>query len=198
MDKARGGRDPERGGRRGAAKTARAGGTRATAPPADLDCARRTTGCDRGRRARDRRRPVSGQGGGRRAGDRRGRHLLATATTRSTPRSSGGGTGETDWREAPMAFVDNDRWRGVFVPERTPATSTRSSPGATASRAGATRSARSTRPASTSRVELIEGRNLVEAAVAGERASAADRKALKALVADGRRDRRPSWRASRR
>ncbi len=24
---------------------------------------------------------------------------------------------EADWREAPMAFFDNDRWRGVFVPE---------------------------------------------------------------------------------
>ena len=47
---------------------------------------------------------------------------------------------ETDWREAPMAFVDNDRWGGRFPVIGTAATSTRSRPGAISSRAGAPRS----------------------------------------------------------
>ena len=38
----------------------------------------------------------------------------ATATTRSRPASSYRAQEERDWREAPMRFVDNDRWAGCF------------------------------------------------------------------------------------
>ena len=96
--------------------------------------------------------------------------------------------GEKDWREAPMAFFDNDRWRGVFVPElnaRYHYTII-----AWRDRYESWRDELSKKHAAgvDIRVELVEGRNLIEAACAGERASAADRKALKALVEDGGRD----------
>ena len=91
---------------------------------------------------------------------------------------------ETDWREVPMAFFDNDRWRGVAVPEDNARylytiiawrdlfaswrdeVSKKHAAGVDVS------------------LELIEGRNLVEQArKEGERANAEDAKRLDDLLA---------------
>ena len=93
---------------------------------------------------------------------------------------------ETDWREVPMAFFDNDRWRGVAVPEDNARylytiiawrdlfaswrdeVSKKHAAGVDVS------------------LELIEGRNLVEQArKEGDRADAEDRKRLDDLARRG-------------
>jgi starch synthase (maltosyl-transferring) len=90
--------------------------------------------------------------------------------------------GEKGWREAPMAYFDNDRWRGVFVPE--PNARYHYTIIAWRDRYESWRDELSKKYAAGVgiEVELVEGRNQIEAACGGDRASAADRKALTALV----------------
>ncbi len=92
-------------------------------------------------------------------------------------------TGETDWREAPMVWFDNDRWRGRFTPEH----NARYEYAIIAwrDRFESWRDEVSKKHAAgvDIAVELTEGRNLVAEAAAGSRdADAADQEALSTLV----------------
>jgi starch synthase (maltosyl-transferring) len=92
--------------------------------------------------------------------------------------------GSPEWRESPMAFFDNDRWRGTFTPET-------NAPHEFTIIAWRDRFESWRDEASKKRaagvdiaVELVEGRNLVaEAAGTSARAGAADMDALAAVVA---------------
>jgi starch synthase (maltosyl-transferring) len=181
MDKPRGGRDPESGGRRGAAKTARGRGTRATAPPADLILLA-------GQRVAIESVAPEIDGGRFPAKAVAGEPVIVEADIFSDGHEKLDASilwrrdGEKDWREAPMAFFDNDRWRGVFLPElnaRYHYTIV-----AWRDRFESWRDELSKKHAAgvDIRVELVEGRDLIETACAGDRGSAADRKALKALL----------------
>ncbi len=92
---------------------------------------------------------------------------------------------EADWREAPMALL-RQRPLGRPLPARraTRATSTPIEAWRDLFAAGATRSPRSTPPGRTCRLELIEGRALVEARPRRRRAR--DRGPLEALLARAR------------
>lgn len=94
-------------------------------------------------------------------------------------------TGAPEWREAPMAFFDNDRWRGTFTPERNAGHEFTII--AWRDRFESWRDEASKKRAAgvDIGVELVEGRNLVaEAAETSARAGAADKDALAAIVAE--------------
>ena len=116
MDTARGGRDPKRGGRRVAAKTATGGGTRTKAPPAAL------VALAEARVAIEAVAPEI-DGGRFPAKAVAGEPVIVEADIFSDGHDKIDAAllwrraDEADWREAPMAFFDNDRWRGMFVPE---------------------------------------------------------------------------------
>jgi starch synthase (maltosyl-transferring) len=92
--------------------------------------------------------------------------------------------GETEWREVPMVFLDNDRWRGTTTVEdntRYRYTLIAWRDLFASWRDGAAKKHAAGLPVA---LELIEGRNLVEATLAGgSRCNAEDRQHLKALVA---------------
>ena len=182
MDTARGGRDPKRGGRQVAAKTAKGGESRAKAPPAAL------VALAAARVAIEAVAPEI-DGGRFAAKAVAGEPVIVEADIFSDGHDKIDAAllwrraDEADWREAPMAFFENDRWRGMFVPEvNAPHVYT-----LIAWRDGfeSWRDEVSKKHAAgvDIAVELAEGRNLVLAAIDSERASAADRKALQAIVA---------------
>jgi len=91
--------------------------------------------------------------------------------------------GAPEWREAPMAFLDNDRWRGRFTPERNARHEYTII--AWRDRFEGWRDEVSKKHAAGVDIglELAEGRNLVAAAAAESRdADAADQEALSTLV----------------
>ena len=116
MDTARGGRDPKRGGRQVAAKTATGGGTRTKAPPAAL------VALAEARVAIEAVAPEI-DGGRFPAKAVAGEPVIVEADIFSDGHDKIDAAllwrraDEAEWREAPMAFFDNDRWRGMFVPE---------------------------------------------------------------------------------
>ena len=79
--------------------------------------ARRQPGRDRAGRAGAGRRPARDQAGGRRRRRGRGRHLLRRPRP-DRRRDQLPRAGRGDWREAPMALIDNDRWGGQFPVSR--------------------------------------------------------------------------------
>ncbi|HET7715105.1 MAG TPA: alpha-1,4-glucan--maltose-1-phosphate maltosyltransferase [Bauldia sp.] len=182
MDMVRGGRVPKRGGRREAVKTARGGRSRVKASPAALTVLAQarvaiesvTPEIDGGRFSA---KAIAGEPVIVEADifcDGHDRIDAALLFRRAD---------ETEWREAPMALLENDRWRGMFVPEvNAPHVYTLV---AWRDRFESWRDEASKKHAAgvDISVELIEGRNLVEAAIGSGRAGTAERKALKALVA---------------
>ena len=92
--------------------------------------------------------------------------------------------GAAEWSEAPMAYYDNDRWRGTFTPERNALHEFTVI--AWRDRFESWRDEASKKRAAgvDIAVELVEGRNLVaEAATSDAPPAAADRDALATLVA---------------
>lgn len=183
MDKMRKGREAERGGRRGAAtaKAAKATSTQAAAVPADPKAAF-------GQRVAIEAVTPEIDGGRFPAKAVAGEPVIIEADIFSDGHEKLDASvlwrrhGETDWAEAPMALFDNDRWRGVF----TPGLNARYDYTIIAwrDRFESWRDEVSKKHAAgvDIGVELIEGRNLVATACAGDRANAADRRALKALL----------------
>jgi starch synthase (maltosyl-transferring) len=181
MEKPRGGTEPKRGGRRSASKTAEAEEHQATATPADL------------LRLAGQRVAIEAVSPEINGGRFPAKAVAGEVVTVEADIFSDGHDkldaailwqreGETGWREAPMAYFDNDRWRGVFTPGEN--ARHRYTIIAWRDRFESWRDEVSKKHAAGVgiAVELVEGRNLVAAASASERASAEDRAALAALL----------------